>query len=580
MKRPGLVVKMTIMTFAFFMIFLLFALFLQGTFFESFYLQERVDDTFNETKSFARNYKDRGWDAQELEDNIDLFNALNGVEVAVLDHYGITKNEPIYQIIIEDRIGRVYKLQVNHILDSKSTSLLALKPGDVIEVYGYDWPGSESVFKPLRIDHESILIDKTKTTESLRFLRGTILGIDMPSLANLTSAFYEQPIREVILEVVTDYGHRYTQLSQPGYYQRGHESQVLDQLIFYHPVHKDNNQNLILVMGSQSHIGEAKIILEKYQVYVFFFSFILIIFLSYFYSMTILKPILNLNRVARKMATLDFSEKVKLNRKDEIGSLSQSLNTLSTNLSTSMDKLTDANIKLTREIEKERELEQLRKDFVSGVSHELKTPLGIIRGYAEGVRDEVFDNTDYYLDVIIEETEKMDKLVVDMLELSKLESENFRLFKSPFNFQGLVDLVLSKFEYAILEKDIRVSFDNDLKELDLVADEFRMEQVLANYFSNALRYASRGSDLTLRLYEEEDQAVFEVENVGEPIPEDKISKVWNRFYCVDPARSKSEGGTGLGLAIVRNIIELHGGEFGAWNSEEGVVFYFTLPLNH
>lgn len=577
MKRPGLVVKMTIMTFVFFMLFLLFALFLQGTFFESFYLQQKIDNTSAETQKFASKYVRQGWDAQELKDNLSLFNALNGSEVTVLDHYGIIKNEPVYQIIIEDINGRVFKLHLNHSLNQDSSSILSLRPGDPIEAYGFQWPGSETIFKPLRIDRGNILMDVVEDVEGLTHISGEIIGLDLPSFSELKSAFYKQPMRDVVLEIVINHGRKYGNLSQSGFYQRNNDNASLDQLIFYNPVDIHKRKNLLVVLGSQRHIAEAKGILGDYHVYVFFLSFILIVFLSYFYSKTILKPILHLNKAAQKMAKLDFSQRIVVDRKDEIGSLSMSLNSLSRNLSNSMDKLRHANTKLTKEIEKERQLEQLRKDFVSGVSHELKTPLGIIRGYAEGVRDEVFEDSDYYLDVIIEETEKMDKLVVDMLELSKLESENYRIHKDLFNLHGLVNTVLNKFEYAVMEKNIDVVFDDSSGDARLIADEFRIEQVLVNYFSNALRYAKKKSMLQLRLFKEESSLVFEVENLGEPIPEDKIDKVWNRFYCVDPARSKSEGGTGLGLAIVRNIIELHGGQFGARNTDTGVVFYFSLP---
>ena len=579
MKRPGLVVKMTIMTFVFFMLFLLFALFLQGTFFESFYLQQKIDFTSEEAKNFSRNYIRNDWSPQELKDNIALFNALNGAEVTVLNHYGIIKNEPVYQIIIEDQAGRVFKLHLNHALNQDSLNVLSLKPGDEIEVYGFLWPGSDTVFKPLRIDSDTTLLSVVESTENLRFIRGQIVGLEMPTFSELNSAFYKQPIREVILEIITKYGDQYAFLNQGGYYQRTYPNALLNQLVFYQPVQIPEHKHWILVVGSQRHIVEAKEILQDYHVYVLMFSLILIVFLSYFYSMNILKPILSLNKAAEKMAKLDFSEKIVVHRKDEIGSLSKSLNTLSTNLSNSMDQLTMANKKLTKEIERERELEQLRKDFVSGVSHELKTPLGIIRGYAEGVRDEVFEDANYYLDVIIEETEKMDKLVVDMLELSNLESENFKLHPVNFDLHGLIDLVINKFEYAIVEKNIRVDFIDTCKSPVLNADEFRIEQVLVNYFSNALRYAKKGSSLSLRLYDKNSHLVFEIENKGEHIPEDKIDKVWNRFYCVDPARSKAEGGTGLGLTIVRNIIELHEGIFGAKNTQEGVMFYFTLPKN-
>lgn len=578
MKKTGLVVRMTIMTFVFFMLFLVFAFVLQGTFFESFYLEQKVINISEQIDAFSNRYRSMNWDNQELEDNMTLFNNVNGVELTVLDDSGNIKYESVYEIIIEDSEGDIHKLHLNHALNENSYNILGLRVGDVIDAYGYHWESNHVIFKPMRIIHKSDIINVVDDIEGLEHVRGRIIGLELPTYAEIKSAFYKQPIREVVLEFMISKGDQYLWLDVPGVYERKNENELLNQLIFYHPMGDAFDREVMFAIGSERHIVEAKDILSDYHVYILMLSFVLIIFLSYFYSVTLMKPILTLNTTARKMAELDFSEKLVVSRKDEIGSLSESLNILSTNLSNSMDQLKSTNKQLKVEIEKERHLESLRKDFVSGVSHELKTPLGIIRGYAEGIRDDVFQDTSYYLDVIIEETEKMDTLVLDMLELSKLESANFKISQTYFDLYKLIEFVITKFEYALKDKDISIKMNKYTQASTVYADEFRIEQVLVNYMSNAIRYSKKHETITLNVRLDKKQLIYEIENVGDPIPEDKIGKVWNRFYCVDPSRNKSEGGTGLGLSIVRNIIELHKGEFGAENLDNGVKFFFKLNV--
>jgi len=577
MRKTGLVVKMTIMTFIFFMLFLVFAFFFQGTFFESFYLEQKVDIITSQISDFTKEYNSSNWDAQELNDNMALFNSVNGVEATVLDAYGNIKYEPVYQLIIEDNEGYIYRVHLNHALNEDSLNILGLEIGDIIDVYGFRWPTSQYIFKPVFISHGDIeLINVNESLEEFDYVRGRILGLELPTFTDLNSAFYKQPIREVVLDFIVERGPEFAWLNRAGVYEINQTNGLSDQLVFYRPLGAIEEREVIFVLESQRHITEAKDILSDYHVYILLLSFVLIIFLSYFYSMTLLNPILKINKIAQKMAKLDFGEKINVKRKDELGSLSNSLNTLSTNLSTSMEKLQDANLQLTKEIEKERKLENMRKEFVSGVSHELKTPLGIIRGFAEGVRDEVFEDSSYYLDVIIEETEKMDALVVDMLELSKLESTNFKINKSYFDLYNLIDFVTKKFEFGLLEKNLGIQLNKHTRLSVCHGDEFRIEQVLVNYMSNAIRHSKRKEEIVINVSRNENKVRFEIENIGDPIPEEKIEKVWNRFYRVEASRNKSDGGTGLGLAIVRNIIELHHGSFGVENTENGVRFYFEL----
>lgn len=577
--RTNLVVKMTIITFIFFMMFLIFAFFFEGTFFESFYREQKAHILSDQIKEFATEYSRSAWDDEELKDNIQLFNSLNGVELTVLNQYGNISHETVYEVIVETESG-IKKLQLNHALNQNSYGIFSLQVGDQLDIYGYTWASSEIIFKPMRIMHGNItILNIVDGVEDLEHISGKIIGMQLPTYDEIKSAFYKQPIRDTIQDFILKHGEKYPWLSEAGVYQKSNVNALLNQLIFYRPLGGPMDRSLILVLGSERHIIEAKSILSDYHVYILLLSFVLIIFLSYFYSMTLMNPILKINRVAEKMAKLDFSETVPLTRNDELGSLSESLNTLSTNLSTSMDKLQDANIQLKKEIEKERKLENMRKEFVSGVSHELKTPLGIIRGFAEGVRDDVFEDKTYYLDIIIEETEKMDALVVDMLELSKLESANFQINPTYFDFYKLIDFVISKFEYNLREKNLSVQIEKLTKLSLCFADEFRFEQVLVNFMSNAIRHSVRNETIHIQVDRKNDGLHFHIENVGDPIPEEKIEKVWNRFYRVEASRNKMDGGTGLGLAIVRNILESHHANFGVENTENGVCFYFILPVD-
>lgn len=579
MRKTGLVGRMTIMTFTFFMLFLVIAFFFEGTFFESFYLQEKISSISQQVGEFGSTYKNSNWENQELKDNMNLFNTVNGIEVTVLDENANIKNEMIYEIVIETTDKIIYKLQLNHALNENSERIISLHLGDYIRADGIHWPSSQMIFKPLRITEDSDeIIGVVDDISGLDYIEGTIIGLTLPNYTEINSAFYKQPIREVVLDFVINHGESYPWLNESGVYEETYPNALLNRLIFFHPLGTASDREVVFAIGSQRHIIEAKGILSDYHVYILIFSFILIVFLSYFYSMTLMKPILSINNAAQKMAKLDFTEKIEVKGKDELSSLSESLNTLSTNLSTSMEKLQDANIQLKKDIEKERKLENLRKEFVSGVSHELKTPLGIIRGFAEGVRDEVFEDSSYYLDVIIEETEKMDALVVDMLELSKLESTNFKITKREFDLIRLIEFVINKFEYSLKEKKLEVILKRHTHKTICFADEFRIEQVLVNYMSNAIRHSKRNEIIKLDITENNNKLICQIENIGDPIPEEKIEKVWNRFYRVEASRNKTDGGTGLGLAIVRNIIELHQTDFGVKNTEKGVRFFFSVDM--
>ena len=291
-------------------------------------------------------------------------------------------------------------------------------------------------------------------------------------------------------------------------------------------------------------------------------------------------PILNLNRIAQGMALLDFSQKASIDRSDEIGELGQSINHLSDQLDSTISELHQKNRQLLADVEKERKLDKMRKDFISSVSHDLKTPLSLILGYAEGLKENVAQDQqdkDYYCAVIMDEAEKMDRLVHDLLNLSQIESGFFQLNQETFNLSILLDELIQKYQPILLEKSISLDLQSPSESV-VHGDLMRVEQVLSNYLNNAIDHTDDAKKIIISVGAADDPGHVRVSvcNSGQPIPEDSLEKIWTSFYKVDKARTREHGGHGLGLSIVRAIQELHGNRYGVENLDSGVRFWFDL----
>lgn len=335
---------------------------------------------------------------------------------------------------------------------------------------------------------------------------------------------------------------------------------------------------IIFAISSLQNVSEAASVINQFYVYFFIAAIVIVIILSLVYSNMIAKPLVNINRTATKMAKLDFSEKCTVNSSDEIGNVAASLNFLSENLDNALTSLRTANAKLEEDIEKERNLEKMRKEFVASVSHELKTPITLIDGYAVGLKDDIFEGEekDFYLDVIIDEARKMGHLVTDMLDLSQLESGNFKLTLEEFDLKELIIFTLKKYETLITEKLVRIE-TNLMDNVKVKADFGRLEQVITNFITNAIRHVDENGTIKVNMVEKGEYISIEVENTGSHMPEEEMDRIWDKFYKLDKSRNRKLGGTGIGLSIVKNILTLHGYGYGVCNTVDGVKFYFIVP---
>jgi signal transduction histidine kinase len=343
------------------------------------------------------------------------------------------------------------------------------------------------------------------------------------------------------------------------------------------------NADILILSTPLEAIDESIAIANRFLLFTGIITVLIGSIMAFIFARRFTRPILELNRIAQNMAHLDFSQKYKVNSKDEIGELGQSINSLSNQLDMSITGLQEANQKLVADIEQERKIDQMRKEFVSNVSHELKTPIALIQGYAEGLKVNVVEDEEsknYYCDVIMDEAGKMNKLVHDLLDLSQIESGYFHLEKINFDLSLLVDRVVEKFEPLFEEKKLTCQVENNIasKELTVTADIIRTEQVLVNYLNNALNHVDDKGLIKIAIDPSPDNQKIRITvfNSGTPIPEDSLDQIWVSFYKIDKARTRDYGGTGLGLSIVKAIQDLHKNKYGVVNQDDGVEFWFEL----
>lgn len=339
-----------------------------------------------------------------------------------------------------------------------------------------------------------------------------------------------------------------------------------------------DNDSIIISVSPTQPIEEASVVIREFFKYLILGFLILGVFLAYVYANLISKPLLKINKVAKKMSSLDFSAKCEVNSEDEIGYLGETLNFLSATLKDALTDLKDKNKQLEADIDKERKLENLRKDFVAGVSHELKTPIGIIEGYAEGIKDGIVSgkDVDLYVETIIDEAHKMNKLVSNMLELSKLESGTIELNIENFNILRLINRIINKHTLDFKEKDLEVVLNYSLPYAYVKGDIFQLDQVLTNLFTNALKYTPKGEKVIVSVIDKNINYLISIENTGTSIPPEEIENIYSKFYRIDKSRKRTDNSTGLGLSIVKRILLLHKSTYKIENTNSGVDFNFTL----
>lgn len=341
-----------------------------------------------------------------------------------------------------------------------------------------------------------------------------------------------------------------------------------------------DNGNFILIRTPIQGIKDNVHISNTFITYIGIGTLIIGIIAAFVLSSYISRPIKQLSNIAERMSELDFDIKYDGKDKGEIGLLGKSMNNMSQKLEENISQLKAANLELQRDIDKKEKLEKMRTDFLSNVSHELKTPIALIQGYAEGLKEGITDDPesmDFYCSVIIDEAAKMNNMVKRLLTLNQIEFGEDELVMERFDINELVKSVVSANELRATQKNLSITYDIMDTPLYVWADEYKVEEVVTNYLSNAINHCCNENIIKIKVGQiDKDNVRVSVFNTGNNIPEADIEHIWEKFYKVDKARTREYGGNGIGLSIVKAIVESMGKTCGVNNLSDGVEFWFDL----
>lgn len=339
-----------------------------------------------------------------------------------------------------------------------------------------------------------------------------------------------------------------------------------------------DNGNLFLFRSPLESIRESVAIANRFLAYIGIGAALFASVLIMVISRKITEPIKEMTRISERMIELDFDAKYTGKSKTEIALLGQNINKLSETLETTISELKSANNELKRDIEKKNEMEQMRTEFLSNVSHELKTPIALIQGYAEGLQECVNNDEEsrnFYCEVIADEASKMNQMVQKLLTLNQLEFGNNKVSLERFDVTALIDNYLQSSMILCEQKGIQLRMEK-YPPIHVWADEYGVEEVFNNYFSNAVNHVDGERIIEVKIQNLQNKVRVSVFNTGKPIPEESVPHLWEKFYKVDKARTREYGGNGVGLSIVKAIIDSMNQSYGVLNYDNGVEFWFEL----
>ncbi|HDR6270282.1 TPA: HAMP domain-containing protein [Bacillus cereus] len=613
--RKGIVLKLFTLTTALCMLILATIFIGQTIFFKQYYANRKVEDIKVNLNSFGKNYLNHAGNAEEIQKLEQDFLRENNTWITTLDKNGNLKHADdfYFEVTIDRRQQKsfgqqIFKIPLGNLVNIEEidNKLSEHFLGQEIYFSGVRKEDSFIPFsfslskqnlsgsnKPLekafnekmrklyeekkKATGEQVVKEKRPAVQEQAaqepdvYIGGRVTKVQFPDVKGPVNPIYKNSLfLDSIKEFQTDVLLKESNQIEYSTKTMDHEKNDIKYKLLMKPIkEKDGSVTYIYAMASLQPVDEAVQMVQDYYIYIIAFVVVLIFLASFYYSKQIAKPLLKINDTTKKIAQLDFTEKIPITSKDEIGDLSKNINVLSNKLHSHIGQLEE-------DIEKERKLEKTRKEFISGVSHELKTPLSIMKSCISILKDGVAEHKkDYYFQAMEREVDKMDTLILDMLELAKFESGTYKMKKASFYIDTVIEDICEHLSVEIEKKELRVH--KNICSFEVIANQGRIEQVIVNFITNAIRYTPNKEDIIISTIDEKDRIKVCIENKGTHIEEKQLDKIWDRFYRVDTARQRSQGGTGLGLAISKNILELHDAEYGAGNTEDGVLFYFYLP---
>ncbi|NAO99771.1 HAMP domain-containing protein [Halomonas sp. MG34] len=576
MKKRGITVKLFAVTALFFLAFYAMIMIFQLLFFDQFYQHHKTKEAAKHIHQLAEDYQKNEWSESELTSHTLSYMRETKSPMTIVDAEGFQLVQDPFNIMLETEDGNVVEISLSLLVIDYGNQLrtLNIKQGDTLTVQGEVDVEVPSVVYPSVVTKNTSsvgddLVDNEVTIEGkVESISLPKAGIRYRGLGLLYDALLEWfPLEEAQIKQLSK--GESLQLDWVETWNGKHNLALIE------PIEKDGEMQYMFSVTSLQEISDTNEALRLFYVYIGIAGFVLILLLSLFYSRLVSRPLIKLNEMAKKMVHLDFSSAKPIKQKDELGSLSNNMLVMARNLDAALNDLKQANGKLKQDMEKREQMEQEQREFFEHASHELKTPLSIVKSFAEGLQDGVSpDKQDHYIEVIIEESDKMEVLIKDMLDLAKLENGAIKLRKTSFLLSEMIENLADTLLCIAKEKHVTIEI-MPKNEQPIQADYEWMERVMQNLLINAVRHSETNSVISIQIQkdQENDASVFLIENKGKQIPKEQLGEIWKRFYRTESSRSRMTGGTGLGLAIVQQILDLHAFHYGAENMPDGVRFY-------
>ncbi|WFD11768.1 sensor histidine kinase [Tepidibacter hydrothermalis] len=583
-----------------FVLVMFIQLVLQNFFLEDIYSNMKISKIEKSFEQLCEDYNNHKWTGAQLNQEAMDYQNENGASILILNENDEVLNESFFKgfnyITIRDSGGKELKIIIDFLIDEEGNFRNLnnkIKDGESIEVIGMSIKGTNFI-DPLEIKkmNTSLVSDEgyatwdelyKKNPHDIVEISGEVIARnfvvrDQGVLSYQQEKLFNEVKRYLIEK--SENPQNVKEIFKEGSYEFTEEySGLLIVVLAKKVVGADGNSTYAFSLFTLENIHDAFQILNGYYYYIFIFQLALVLVLVYFYSKWITNPLIKLIDSAKSISELNFTKRTDISTNDELSILSDSLNNISNNLSTAIEKLESSNEQLAIEAIKKAENEERMRNLLASLSHEFKTPLGIISGFLEIISDGVYEKEpEYYINVISDEIDKLNGLVLETIELSELETGSYKLNVSEFEIKPFIEVLMSKFEKQFEDKSM--SFELGIEDRIVIGDISKIEQVMINILSNGVRYSPNGERIEVTSELQKDNLYVYIRNYGVLIDSKDLDKIWDRFYRAEKSRNRSLGGSGLGLTIVKNILELHESDYSVKNINNGVEFYFSLKMKY
>ncbi|MBS7529923.1 HAMP domain-containing protein [Hazenella sp. IB182353] len=571
--RKSITAKLFILTLSSFLFFIALQLILQHTFLKDYYINAKVEILEKELyiaslelPAIFEDENNEGLDLflEELEESTDTPVLLYREGTIENDHSDlIQQTHFIFQTLESDEQYTLFPRD-----NIFAAAFAELQPGDQVVVTGNIMDNNVIYMSQYSSKTEPLTLVQNTRFAPVK-LTGTIVKKTMRQNAN-------SDLDAILIHNAMSYLQDHKDVQEVDEKSFTHHGEAF--VIVMHPIETEDDETLLFSLIPQEQIDNSLAILRQFTLYLLGAVLLLSILIALFFSRKVTKPIIQMNQTASYMAQMNFDKQLDIRSEDELGQLATNLNTLSITLNQTLKQLHQANTQMKEEIALERRSERLRKEYMLHFSHEMKTPLAIIRGMLEGLLDGIYDIKDSrYLSQLMSEIDEMEGKIKQILHVSKIEEVVTKQERSDFRLDALIEEIIANLQYLADKHEIHTSVK--LYPFELQANKKNIEEVLVNLYLNAIQHSPNKSSVYIEMKPLTEGCYFTIQNTGVHLTEEEQTHIWKLFYRSDLSRTRIPTGTGIGLYLVKQILDQHTYEYGVKNTSSGLLFYIIFRSN-